>query len=137
MITSEPQVLSVLLYTYPLFSTSHTILATLVDSMCNSHPEKLTLAQERTNVVLSKWLELQYNWEIERDKALFRSIEKVIKGKIAPDNRTGADELETELHKVHAVSGLSHPAGFVIEKQPRGQRKQQNVGDSVCISFLI
>jgi hypothetical protein len=68
--------------------------------MTNAPPEKAARAQERTNVILSKWLELQYNWEIERDKALFRSIEKVIKGKIAPDNKIGADELETELYKV-------------------------------------
>lgn len=99
----EPQILSVLLYTYPLFTTSHKVLASVVDHMCHAPPEHAAKVHERTNVILSKWLELQYNWEIERDKTLFRSIEKVIKGKIAPDNKSTANELESELYKVHIL----------------------------------
>eukprot|EP01127_Copromyxa_protea_P000615 TRINITY_DN1052_c0_g2_i2.p1 TRINITY_DN1052_c0_g2~~TRINITY_DN1052_c0_g2_i2.p1 ORF type:complete len:1008 (+),score=147.20 TRINITY_DN1052_c0_g2_i2:41-3064(+) len=111
----DPQILSVLLYTYPLFSNSHKILDSLVKNMSDSRPE----TKERTNLILSKWLELQYNWEIEHDKTLFRSIEKVIKGKIALEDKTGADELKSGLYR--AKSSMDVKGSRISEIKSRSR----------------
>ncbi len=54
----------------------------------------------RLYFILSRWLSAQYNWEIDDDKTLSRSFEKLVKGRIAEEGKGIAEELERELRRV-------------------------------------
>jgi hypothetical protein len=91
-----------LLYTYPFFATGHKILEAMVERMDSfaAHRNDSDPVRGRLYYILSKWLTAQYNWEIDDDKTLSRSIEKLVKGRIAEDNKQMADELDRELKRV-------------------------------------
>lgn len=59
------------------------------------------LTRQRIYLIFSRWLSAQYNWEIDTDKTLIRSIERLIKGKIAEQDKKTADQLERELMRVN------------------------------------
>lgn len=60
-------------------------------------PEKL---RQRVYSIMSRWLSAHYNWEMDADKTLLRSVERLIKGKIAGQDKAVADRLERELMRV-------------------------------------
>eukprot|EP01127_Copromyxa_protea_P021694 TRINITY_DN7544_c0_g1_i1.p1 TRINITY_DN7544_c0_g1~~TRINITY_DN7544_c0_g1_i1.p1 ORF type:complete len:924 (+),score=148.73 TRINITY_DN7544_c0_g1_i1:40-2811(+) len=95
--SDNDQVLSTLLYTYPFFYTGHKLLESIVGRLDAENDE---LQRSRLVFVLTSWLSGQYNWEIDYDKTLSRSIEKLVKGKLASENKAQADDLERDLRRV-------------------------------------
>lgn len=106
------QVLSTLLYTYPFFTTGHKLLDILLDKISDGDWDR----QHRFYCILSKWLNAQYSWEIDSDKTLLRSIERLIKGRIVEEDQKIAAELERDLLRVstECVLCTRHPTFHVL-----------------------
>jgi len=92
--------LSVFLYSYPYFSTGLVLLDKLIWFFDNATPEEALPKRQRITSILAFWLQPLYSWQIVVDKTLYRSLEKVISGKLAHIDKSNADLLLTSLQKL-------------------------------------